>query len=190
MFSRSMKPVYVAVLVAITAAALANAQVYPPARVRVADKGLAERQLLETLRNLVSQDPAQLATRVDLMIAAYSLVNYSESGDSKLEGRVAAVEKAFETYKLGGVAGNVKPTEGALNEGFRQQLEAALSDLGKRPAIQAIDSRVVMLENDVTALKMQVQELSERGGGSPKKERALAVGGMAATIASVLLLSR
>ena len=170
--------------------AAAPAQVYPPARVRVADRGLAQRQLLETLRGLVEADAAQLATRVDLMIAAYALVNFAEAGDVKLEGRVTAVEQAFETYRQS-AAGTVRPAEGVLTDAFQSELEKAFADLDRRPVVQNMQGRIDQLERDVRGLQLQVEQLAQqKPAGAGKREKALAVGGMAATIASVLLLAR
>jgi len=179
----------VAIVLLLTA--VSAAQAYPPARIRVADRGLAERQLLETLRDLVQKDPAQLATRVDLMIAAYSIVSYSESGDDKLASRIEAVEKAFETYQQSAV-GPTKPTEGAMSEAFSRQLENAMANLDQQPVVQSMDQRIRALERDVANLNAQVQQMASESPATSaqKKEKVLAVGGMAATIASVLLLAR
>jgi len=179
----------VAIVLLLTA--VSAAQAYPPARIRVADRGLAERQLLETLRDLVQKDPAQLATRVDLMIAAYSIVSYSESGDDKLASRIEAVEKAFETYQQSAV-GPTKPTEGAMSEAFSRQLENAMANLDQQPVVQSMDQRIRTLERDVANLNAQVQQMASESPATSaqKKEKVLAVGGMAATIASVLLLAR
>lgn len=179
----------VAAIVIVGSAAMA--QTYPPARVRVAERGLAERQLLETLRNLVKADPAQLATRVDLMIAAYAVVNQSEEGDEKLAGRITAVEKAFETYQQAAV-GTTKPTEGAMNEAFKRQLDNAMANLDQQPIVRSMDDRIRNLEQEIADLNVRMEAIAARpaGEGANKKEKALAVGGMAATIASVLLLAR
>ena len=167
-----------------------STQPYPAAKVRVADKGLAERQLLETLRQLTEQDPQQLATRVDVMIAAYTLVNYIESGDSRLEGRMAAVDSAFAAYQQA-AAGGSRPTEGAMTEAFRLQLDQAFAQLGARPEIQDLDRRTESLERRLESLEAEVVELAARPSGGPStKQRALAVGGMALTIASAVLLAR
>jgi hypothetical protein len=171
-------------------AADAVAQSYPAARVRVAERGLSERQLLETLRGWVAQDSEQLATRVDLMIAAYALVNFAESGDASLEGRITAVEQAFAVYQESGAPG-VKPTEGAMEAAFQSQINLAFAQLGDRPEIQNLDQRTSSLERQVQNLESQVTELAARpSGGASKKQRALAVGGMALTIASAVLLVR
>lgn len=171
-------------------AADAVAQSYPAARVRVADRGLAERQLLETLRGWVQQDSEQLATRVDLMIAAYALVNFAEAGDLSLEGRITAVEQAFAVYQQSADS-SVRPTEGAMDAVFQSQINLAFAQLGDRPEIKNLDSRTTSLESQVQSLTSQVTELAARpAGGASKKQRALAVGGMALTIASAVLLVR